>query len=528
MQVDNNGGGKSYKISHLELVLRYFVLGSTQTIYQSHWKVEDVIMGDLKIVARESGDLLLRELIKFNDGRAPKQEPLIVALAMCMVHGSSSIKDAACAIVPAVCRTPTHLFFLASSLEKIGKTCTPPTTFWGPRNRKAFSAWYTSQDATKLAYKVTKYWSRNGWTHRDIFRLCHPHPPADQKWLFTFIAHGRKDTITDEKNDSAKHLVALAQKMLTPECTNEEAIAGIKDMGLAREHIRTEMLRDPNVWEALLTAGKGMPTTAMIRNLGVMTSAGLFDIASPLEHVLSVLNAVHTVHPRIHPYTLLLAWEVYTSGGGIRGNKQWVPNDYISSALETAFYASFSAVVPTGKRFMLAMDVSGSMGASFMGNGSPMTCATAAAAMCLVTSKTESKCTVVAFSSVLTPVKVTASDGLESLQAKLAKIRMGATDCSLPMVYALKNSLPIDVFIVYTDSETNWNEIPPAQALRDYREKMGMPGAKMVVVAMSGTQFSLADPNDPGMLDVIGFDSSAPEIISQFVRGFGTLSTCEQ
>ena len=43
--------------------------------------------------------------------------------------------------------------------------------------------------------------------------------------------------------------------------------------------------------------------------------------------------------------------------------------------------------------------------------------------------------------------------------------------------------------------------------------------AKLVVVGMTATQFSIADPADPGMLDVVGFDAAAPEIISQFVRG---------
>jgi len=30
--------------------------------------------------------------------------------------------------------------------------------------------------------------------------------------------------------------------------------------------------------------------------------------------------------------------------------------------------------------------------------------------------------------------------------------------------------------------------------------------------------FTLADPNDRGMLDVVGFDTSVPAVISDFVR----------
>ena len=38
------------------------------------------------------------------------------------------------------------------------------------------------------------------------------------------------------------------------------------------------------------------------------------------------------------------------------------------------------------------------------------------------------------------------------------------------------------------------------------------------VVGMTSNGFTLADPNDRGMLDVVGFDSSVPAVISDFVR----------
>jgi 60 kDa SS-A/Ro ribonucleoprotein len=36
---------------------------------------------------------------------------------------------------------------------------------------------------------------------------------------------------------------------------------------------------------------------------------------------------------------------------------------------------------------------------------------------------------------------------------------------------------------------------------------------------MVSNGFSIADPNDGGMLDVVGFDVSAPEVMSSFSRG---------
>jgi 60 kDa SS-A/Ro ribonucleoprotein len=43
--------------------------------------------------------------------------------------------------------------------------------------------------------------------------------------------------------------------------------------------------------------------------------------------------------------------------------------------------------------------------------------------------------------------------------------------------------------------------------------------ARLVVVGMVANEFSIADPKDPGMLDVVGFDTAVPEILRQFALG---------
>jgi hypothetical protein len=43
--------------------------------------------------------------------------------------------------------------------------------------------------------------------------------------------------------------------------------------------------------------------------------------------------------------------------------------------------------------------------------------------------------------------------------------------------------------------------------------------ARLVVGGMVSNGFSIADPNDPGMLDVVGFDTATPQLISDFARG---------
>jgi 60 kDa SS-A/Ro ribonucleoprotein len=46
-------------------------------------------------------------------------------------------------------------------------------------------------------------------------------------------------------------------------------------------------------------------------------------------------------------------------------------------------------------------------------------------------------------------------------------------------------------------------------------------GAKLVVIAMTSNGFTIADPNDAGMLDVVGFDTATPAVITDFTTQTG-------
>ncbi len=71
----------------------------------------------------------------------------------------------------------------------------------------------------------------------------------------------------------------------------------------------------------------------------------------------------------------------------------------------------------------------------------------------------------------------------------------------------------VDAFVIYTDSETWAGNVAPDAALRAYREQSGID-ARLVVVGMVSNGFSIADPTDAGMLDVVGFDTATPQLIA--------------
>ena len=77
----------------------------------------------------------------------------------------------------------------------------------------------------------------------------------------------------------------------------------------------------------------------------------------------------------------------------------------------------------TGKRFLLAIDVSGSMeGYKVLGSGS-LSCRVASAAMAMVTAKTEDNYHMVGFSHKLVPIKVHARMQLDEVCRTISKVK---------------------------------------------------------------------------------------------------------
>ena len=94
----------------------------------------------------------------------------------------------------------------------------------------------------------------------------------------------------------------------------------------------------------------------------------------------------------------------------------------------------------------------------------------------------------------------------------------GNTNCGALMSRALRDQRKVDVFVVITDNEHNQGEDPMA-VLRRYREQMGIPDAKLVVIALTATEYSIGSTEDAGVLNIAGFDPIAPTIIRSFCVG---------
>jgi 60 kDa SS-A/Ro ribonucleoprotein len=302
--------------------------------------------------------------------------------------------------------------------------------------------------------------------------------------------------------------------------------------GLVREHVPSNLLNSKKVWIQLL---ENTPLTALVRSLSKIGSLGITDEE---EHCLKIVDKICDKEiierSKIHPIQLLSAHTIYSRGYGEKGSLSWSPNDKIVKALDHAFELSFKNVIPSNKRILNAIDVSGSMTVQCNGgSGMPITCHQGAAVMALMMARVEPFCHSVCFTIKpsengyynyggtpdLTELPLRKETTLDEAFKMTQKSNFGMTDCAMPMIYALEKKMEIDTFIVYTDSETYFGKIHPFEALKKYRKEMNLPHSKLVVVGMQSNGFTIADPTDPGMLDVVGFDSATPEIITNFSAG---------
>jgi 60 kDa SS-A/Ro ribonucleoprotein len=280
--------------------------------------------------------------------------------------------------------------------------------------------------------------------------------------------------------------------------------------------VPTQFLKSPLVWEALL---EKMPITAMIRNLGNMGACGLLKpMSEASSSIIGKITHESIEKSLIHPINILYAAKTYAQGHGVKGDNTWPVDGNIVDVLDDAFYLAFKNVKATGKRFLVGIDVSGSMEGfnSYYSGSKILTPREIAAAMSVIHIRTEPQVHYMAFSSGFIPLPITKKSTISSAIGQTSGLPFERTDCALPMLYALKNKLPVDAFIVYTDNETWHGTIHPFQALKKYREVMGI-NAKLVVCGVTATDFSIADSNDPGMLDIVGFDSAIPMLVNDFV-----------
>ena len=549
----NNAGGFTFTITPFQMLERFLILGSDQpTYYASAQKLTKEnatnIRECLKLDGKKTVDMIVDISVS---ARAPKNDPALFALAVASTpeFGSPQTAQYALSQLSKVARIGTHLFHFAEYLDGMRG--------WGRSVKSAIGNWYTDRTPDQLAHQLAKYQQRDGWSTKDMVTLAHVKTTDPQKSaLLAWGGFGGLDALKDaaatwtrspkakNSDGSPKYVLtdaeiaqrrgryqtayntltaADANKLITAfeaakkATTASEIVKCIVDGGLTHEMIPTQFKTGSEVWEALL---QKMPMTAMVRNLGTMSKVGLLkpmNAASKL--VVSRLNDEAIVKKsKIHPLQVLLAQGTYETGRGMRSDASWTVVPTIVEALENTFYLAFANATPTGKSIYIGVDVSGSMGGG-LPSAPSISCAKAAAAMALVVARTEKNYCIYGFATSIKDMGITAKDSLTSAMKKTHGHNFGSTDCAQAMLHAQKAGIDADAFLIITDNETYAGNIQPSQALKQYRKHIGKNDVRQIVMGMTASPFTIADPKDAYTLDVVGFDANVPALVTDFIRG---------
>ncbi|XP_076829275.1 RNA-binding protein RO60 isoform X2 [Brachyhypopomus gauderio] len=406
-------------------------------------------------------------------GGAVRPNAGLLALAVCSQRADGRAKRAALQALGELCRGPAQLFTFVQYRKEL--TGAERGGMWGRALRKAVANWYNGQDALRLAHTVTRCKHKAGWSHQDLFRLSHIKPANDAVALISkYVTKGWKAVQETYANwENAEELMKVfayleaveKAKHLTDEL---EVVHLIEEHKLEREQILTNHLKSKEVWKALL---KDMPVSCLMRHLGKMTADRVLIPGSP--DVVAVCERIQDeqalMKTKTHPFSVLVASENYKRGHGKRGKLKWDPNSDVVRALDCAFCKCLSSVEPTGRRFVVGVDVSARLGSLALGSFVSTVAVAAAMSMAIVHGEAEAE--VLVFSEgAMVPCAISANASITQVMAQLVQARSSTTDCSLPILWAADNHKMVDVFIVFTNNETWFGRANPAETLRMYRQ----------------------------------------------------------
>ena len=509
-QTQNNAGGWVHEISDMDRLKRFLCLGAEQgTAYLQGGQLKSSNCQCILKMIKNGQDRSVYDTIKewSIEGRVAKQDAIILALAMlCRFATDDTKKLIREEGLSPILRTSTMLFDFLTQYE----AAEPSSTGWGRRHRKVICDWYLSKPAPSLRYQVTKYRQRNGWAHRDVLRLAHPKTrDSEQRTIFRWITGlgktGENENVLEGDDETTEYLRDF-RMVQRAETIDQKTLEIIRKHKFGREHLSSVCLGSRAGYQAILPH---MPVTALLRNLCNLIKHGVLDDADDERMVLEKLSDESVLEKaRIHPLQVLVA------SGALQIRAESCKK--LRDCLDSSFYKCFKHAPRTGKKFMVGLDVSGSM--TWTMCSQRITCMRGALALTLAILAREDNTEVMAFSNELTKLDLDPKKTLERNEAKLSNLNFSATDAALPILQALKQNISVDCFVVMTDNETWAGRAKPEDALREYRRKMKAPKTALIVIAMTSTEFSIGDPLDRYTLNLAGFDANMHATIAEFLR----------
>lgn len=504
-QIRNEAGGYAYEADKWTRLNRFLILGTDADTYYADAReltLENALVIQECLV--EDGKRVVDTILDVSkNGRALSNSPALFALALATApkYANQQTNAYALAMMPEIARTGTALFEFVAYAEMFRG--------WGRAFARAIGMWYLDKEPDDLAYQLVKYRQRNGWSHRDILRLAHPYTSNSE--INNLLHWVIKDELLTEDN----YINAFVQLQNSTDLG--EVVSLINDHNFTHEMLPTQFKKDTDVWRSLLAK---MPLTAMIRNLGNMSSYGLFDNFAPESRkvVDTLLNQEVLRKARVHPFTILKALYTYTQGHGFKGSNTWRVHTGIVDALNDAFYLAFNNVEPTNARMLVAIDISGSMSSTYISGLNNMPAYEAAAAEAVMLFNVEPNVEVVAFDTQVHSANISARQRIDDAARALRSLHHGGTDCSAPIQWAMESKYKYDAFVIMTDDQT-WAGKEHVDVVFDRYQRTVHPNAKLILVSFVANRITQVEMGNPSIFRIVGLDADTPRLISDFING---------
>src|SRR5215467_84660 len=131
-QIPNSAGGYAFPVDDWARLDRFLILGAEGgSYYASEQKLtRENAQAVLRCLQLDGRRVVSRIVAVSDEGRAPKNDPALFALALAAKLGDVDTRRAAFAALPRVARIGTHLFHFAEYVKALGG--------WGRGTMRAF------------------------------------------------------------------------------------------------------------------------------------------------------------------------------------------------------------------------------------------------------------------------------------------------------------------------------------------------------------------------------------------------------
>lgn len=521
-QATNRSGGLVHVASDDDRFIRALTIGADMgTFYVDQESLSVQTIDFLKDYISKNPQKSVETIREVSStGRAAKNSHSVFALAVAFSLNDPKTTQYAKDAFLDVVRTTFDLTEFLASLKALGAGM-------GRAKKNSIASWYESRDSDQLAYQVSKYRQRGGYSHRDMLRISHPEVKDENLVNFILSLGGA------EKDYEKDMLPQVAQNYLEVSSVDNEteAVSIIQNSSgrFAWEFLDTSLLNSPHVWKALLE-GNHVGYIALLRNLSRLYKIGLLDKGSDTLSIVKnkLVSEKDITSSRVHPMHILNA--MYLLAQKVNGIRDYYFNLGVTSSLKTpvsdelnkALVISYSNIKPTGKKISLAVDVSASMNhnmirwdfSQFRKGASPRQVSAMLASL-LLHNEESGNVDVYAFSDSLTALDVDKNTTVSQFVSLTDKLPFSFTNAALQIEKAVEDREVYDAFITITDNETQF-EVD--NILAQYRKDVN-PDAKLVVISVTGDKFSVNDPHDLNGLDVCGADAASLNYVTDFIAG---------